>query len=120
MTHMWPAADYAGLDPGIRFAVKVLHARGIETAQSCEGGAGHSYDRPTVDILGRDDGAGGFAALAALTDYGLPVMDVSVIWPIDGHGYPVDRFWRITFRRAMHERADEQPLFVWSYSAGEP
>ena len=33
-------AFYQGLDDGIRFAVRVLHAAGFETCQSCEGGPG--------------------------------------------------------------------------------
>lgn len=28
--HMWAHADYSGLDAGIRFAVRVLHAAGLD------------------------------------------------------------------------------------------
>jgi hypothetical protein len=107
---------YEGLDVGIRFPVKVLHAKGIETGQSCQGGDGHSYDRPTIDL--RDGGSRplGFAALAALEDYGLRVRDISLVWTID-KGIPVDNFWRITLRQAWPERADERPIFEWSYRA---
>ena len=43
--HMMPDEWYQGLDKGIRFAVRVLHAAGIaDTCQSCEGGPGHAYE----------------------------------------------------------------------------
>ncbi len=107
---------YAQLDPGIRFPVRVLHAHGIETGQSCEGGKGHAYDKPTVDL--RDGGTRpvGFAALSALEDYGLRVADVALFWRVD-KGVPVENFWRLTLRQAWPERADEVPIFEWSYRA---
>jgi hypothetical protein len=109
---------YAGLDDGIRFPVRVLHARGIETGQSCQGGHGHAYDRPTIDLLGNSAGAG-FAALAALTEYGLKVRDVALLWPV-ADGLPGENFWRLTLWEKWDERADEQPTFVWSYTAQSP
>lgn len=45
-TKMMPDSWYLKLDRGIRFAVRVLHARGFETCQSCQGGA-WSLLRPT-------------------------------------------------------------------------
>src|SRR5690348_7335190 len=81
-TKMWVPEHYEGLDPGIRFAVKVLHANGIETGQSCEGGDGHAYDRPTVDLAGGVDGSEGFAALHYLSQYGLPVQDIAMLWDV--------------------------------------
>jgi hypothetical protein len=116
-TTLWPREEYADLDVGIRFAVKVLHARGIDTCQSCEGGDGHSYDRPTIDMSASSDGAEGFAALAALVAYGLPVQDVSLVWSVNRQGLPYDHLWRVTFWKPMPERADEDPLFVYSYVA---
>ena len=114
--HKMAAEDfYATLDPGIRFAVRVLHAHGIDTCQSCQGGDGHSYDRPTVDLLD-EPGAVGFAAVHHLNDYGLPVQDVAKLWRIE-HGLPVENFWRITFSRPMEDRADDRPMFVWGYQA---
>lgn len=105
---------YAGLDAGIRFPVRVLHARGVETGQSCEGGEGHSYDRPTVDL--RDGGIHpiGFAALTALEEYGLRVRDVALLWVIE-NGLPVETFWRLTLWQSWPERADERPIFTWAY-----
>jgi hypothetical protein len=103
---MMPESFYASLDAGIRFAVRVLHARGrIETCQSCQGGAGHAYDHPSVDLLAQGGDANGFAALAALVDYGLPVRDLSIVWHLQ-NGLPYEKLWRITFWRTMEDRAD--------------
>lgn len=50
------------LDPGIERAVSVLRAAGIETFESCEGGAGHAYPQPTVRFHGnRAEGLRGLA-----------------------------------------------------------
>jgi hypothetical protein len=110
-------AWYQQLDEGIRFAVRVLHARGIQTGQSCQGGPGHSYEDPTVDVSGggRFDG---WAALAALEEYGLRVSNVSLVWTVRD-GLVDDTFWRLTLRRAWPERADEAPIFAWNYHATE-
>jgi hypothetical protein len=89
---MMPEAFYRDLDVGIRFAVRVLHAAGgIETCQSCQGGKGHSYDRPTVDMIAGSDDAVGFRALAALHAYGLPIQDLALVWRIQ-HGLPSEKF----------------------------
>lgn len=110
-------AFYAELDPGIRFAVRVLHAHGhIDTCQSCEGGPGHAYDHPTVDLIATADDALGFAALAALRSYGLPVMAVALHWNVR-HSLPYEKLWRITFSQTMEERADEIPNFIYGYRA---
>jgi hypothetical protein len=114
---MMPDAWYLNLDPGIRFAVRVLHAAGgVETCQSCQGGEGHSYSQPTVDIIAGGDDALGFRALAALHEYGLPVDAVSIVWNVQ-HGLPYERLWRVTFSRPMPERADDRPNFIHSYMA---
>jgi hypothetical protein len=114
---MMPERWYAGLDPGIRFAVRVLHAAGgVETCQSCQGGKGHAYDRATVDLIASSDDALGFRALAALHEYRLPVQDVALVWDIH-NGLPCERIWRVTFTAPMPERAEEKPMFVHSYRA---
>lgn len=103
---------YAGIDAGIRFAVRVLHAAGIETCQSCEGGQGHSYKEPSIDL--RADGphrASGFRALSALADYGLHVRRVELVWDVVDD-LPTERIWRIVLRKAHPERADERPQFI--------
>jgi hypothetical protein len=107
---------YAALDPGIAFAVRVLHANGYETCQSCQGGEGHSYNHPTVDMRARADDAEGFGALRALTDYGIEVRQLSLVWPTK-NGLPYEKLWRIELWRPLHERVGEVPLFVWSYRA---
>lgn len=114
---MMSESFYLSLDIGIRFAVRVLHAAGgIETCQSCQGGKGHSYDRPTIDMISTSRDAGGFRALAALVDYGLPVADMAILWNVRD-GLPYERLWRITFAKTMESRADEKPIFISSYRA---
>lgn len=104
---------YEGIDPGIRFAVRVLHAKGIHTGQSCQGGEGHCYEYPTVDLWGQPlSDYAGFAALAALADYGIEVRAVSFEWRIS----PPEAFWRIELVAPLHERADDRPSFAWSYT----
>jgi hypothetical protein len=112
--HMWPDASYKSLDRGIRFAVRVLHAAGFETCQSCQGGKGHSYDEPTIEMVAGGDDSRGFGALDALRSYGLPVCAVSINWPV-ANGYPFEKNWRITFSKTMEDRADEVPMFIRCY-----
>ena len=111
---MMPDDWYDRLDAGVRFAVKVLHAKGFETCQSCQGGDGHSYDQPTVDLNAAADDAWGFAAMATLQDYGLQVRELSLLWNIR-NGLPYEKLWRITFWKTMEERAKEWPMFIHSY-----
>jgi len=111
---MWPDAAYRDLDRGIRFAVRVLHAAGFDTCQSCEGGKGHAYDQPTVEMVASGDDSAGFGALAALQAYGLPVDAVAIQWPVR-NGLPYEKNWRITFRKTMEDRADDAPSFVFGY-----
>lgn len=114
---MMPDRWYLNLDPGIRFPVRVLHAAGgIETCQSCQGGKGHAYLQPTVDLISGSSDAIGFRALAALQAYSLPVDAIALVWSIH-QGLPYERIWRVTLSKAVPERADERPLFVYSYEA---
>jgi hypothetical protein len=116
-TFVWERSHYDGLDVGIRFAVRVLHARGIETSQSCEGGDGHAYDRPSIDVPAGSRDADGFAAVAALVAHGLDVRRVSQVWDLDALGRPYQTVWRIELRRAVPERADADLMFLWGYQA---
>jgi hypothetical protein len=59
------------LDVGIRNAVKRLRDNGIETVESCEGGAWHAYPEPTIAF--RVPPEAGWRALALCLAYGLPV-----------------------------------------------
>jgi hypothetical protein len=120
-TKVMPDKWYQQLDPGIRFAVRVLHYAGFETCQSCQGGLdpkrpdrGHAYPEPTVDMSAGINDADGFAALAALQAYGLPVRGLAIHWPIR-NGLPYEKLWRITFRETMEDRADEKPIFTNGY-----
>lgn len=107
---------YQKLDKGIRFAVRVLHAAGFETCQSCQGGEGHAYDQPTVEMVSTGDDSQGFGALAELQAYGLPIADISIRWPVR-NGLPYERLWCITFRKTMEDRANDKPMFVYGYQA---
>ncbi len=109
-----PETFYRQLDKGIRFAVRVLHTHGFETCQSCQGGKGHAYDRPTIDMISTGNDAEGFGALAALQSYGLSVADIAILWPVQ-NGLPYERLWRITFTTTFERRADEKPMFVFGY-----
>jgi hypothetical protein len=113
-TLVWPEKSYQSLDRGIRFAVRVLHAAGFETCQSCQGGKGHAYSEPTVDLRAEADDARGFGALAALRTYGLPIAEVAIVWPVQ-NGFPYEKLWRVTFSKTMEDRADEKPRFVFGY-----
>lgn len=111
---MWKRDEYDGIDLGVRFAVKVLHAAGIETCQSCQGGAGHSYPEPSIDLPARGDDADGFGALAALQAYGLPVFAVHLVWSVR-NGVPYEKLWRIVFSSTMEDRAAQWPGFIYGY-----
>jgi hypothetical protein len=120
---MMPEPFYQQLDIGIRFAVRVLHARGFETCQSCQGGAdperpdrGHAYNEPTVDLIAGPADAKGFAAVAALQDYGLEVRHVALLWNVR-NGLPYEKLWRITLCEMCAERANDVPMFIYSYTA---
>ena len=115
-TKIYSEDFYRGLDPGISFAVRVLHAYGFETCQSCQGGDGHSYLEPTVDMVARGDDAEGFGALAALTDFGLPVWGLAIFCKIK-NGLPYEKLWRITFSKTMEARANDKPNFFHGYQA---
>lgn len=82
------------LDPGIAHAVRVLCEGGIETFESCQGGAGHCYPEPTVRFFG--ERAEGFRALAVAADHGLPVLALRRTWPIVD-GEPTGPWWEMTF-----------------------
>jgi hypothetical protein len=86
------------LDAGIRRAVEILHAAGIETFESCEGGSGHAYPEPTVRFYG--DRSEGFRALAIAIQNNLPVSTVRRIWSVND-GEPTGPYWEIVFWRKV-------------------
>ena len=84
-----------GLDPGIRLAVEILLAAGIETFESCQGGEGHSYPEPTVRFHG--ERPEGFKALSAVMyDSRLKVSALRRIWRIID-GEPSGPYWELVF-----------------------
>lgn len=88
------------LDIGITKAVRILRGHGVETYESCEGGDGHAYDRPTVRFHG-SFGAGWHALQVAL-DHRLPVASLSRYWSIDD-GEPAGPVWQMVFRPSVRE-----------------
>jgi hypothetical protein len=84
----------ATLDPGIAHYVDILDAFGIETYESCEGGAGHAYPEPAVRFYG--NASEGFRALAIALTHALPVDALNRHWQvIDGE--PTGPQWELTF-----------------------
>lgn len=82
------------LDPAISHAVKVLRDGGIETFESCQGGAGHAFAEPTIRFHGGPDE--GFRALACALAHDLPVAEIRRYWQvIDGE--PYGPHWEMTF-----------------------
>jgi len=75
--------DIEGLDPGIRRPVHLLIRAGIVTFESCEGGRGHHFPRPTIRFFGGKEE--GFRAYAVLEYGGLSVDTIRRYWSvIDG------------------------------------
>jgi hypothetical protein len=89
-----PAAYDPPLDPGIRHAVDVLRCAGVDTFESCEGGAGHAYAEPTVRFHG--DRSEGYRALAAALQARLPVVALRRAWPVIDEE-PTGPWWELVF-----------------------
>ncbi|HEY7831779.1 MAG TPA: hypothetical protein VIC06_14550 [Solirubrobacteraceae bacterium] len=92
----WALEHFFGerMDPGIVHIVRLFKEHDIETCQSCQGGEGHSYTWPTVDIYGDP-----WKALSVCNNHALPVHTVSHQWDIE-NGEPTGQFWRIEFSPA--------------------
>ena len=106
-TNVWADEAYAGLDAGIRYPVRLLHAHGIPTCQSCEGGEGHAYDLPSIDMTEPR----AFEAMSVLEVAAVPVRSVLSIWRVE-HAVPDARIWRVELHKALPERADDRPMFI--------
>ena len=65
-----PGDSFHEMDPLIAPIVLVLREYGIDTVQSCQGGEGHSYSRPTVEFRGHSDQ--GYKAVHIAMQNGLP------------------------------------------------
>lgn len=87
------------LDRGIATAVERLQANGIETFESCEGGAGHAFAEPTIRFHGTPEA--GWRAVAVCIAYGLPIDSLRRVWDILDTNEPTGPHWEISFRRRM-------------------
>jgi hypothetical protein len=88
------------LDLGIRRAVEVLKAAGIETFESCEGGKGHAYTEPTVRFHGTPEA--GWRAVGACLAYGLPVLALRRVWYVLDLNEPTGPDWELVFRERVY------------------
>lgn len=82
------------LDTGIEAAVRVLHAAGIDTFESCEGGTGHAYPEPTVRFRGTEPE--GHRAFLTAVSAGLPVAELRRTWPVIDDEL-TGPWWELTF-----------------------
>ncbi len=89
-----PEVFSSPLDPGIKAAVEILRAAGVETFESCEGGPGHAYPEPTVRFAGPH--SDGFRALAVALQANLRVLTLRRVWPIIDRE-PTGPSWELTF-----------------------
>lgn len=85
---------YADMDRGIRRVVRILFENGIETTESCEGGRGHAFAKPTVRFIGQQ--ADGFRALAVCSIHRIRVTELRRVWSIE-NGEPVGPYWEMIF-----------------------
>lgn len=95
------------LDAGVAGAVKILRAAGVETFESCEGGAGHAYPETTVRFEG--DPADGLAALSVAMGHGLPVSELRRVWYMQD-GEPTGPVWELTFFDHVPATADTERI----------
>lgn len=89
------------LDPGIAQAVRALSDAGVETFESCQGGAGHAYAEPTVRFHG--DHAEGLRALSVAMRAALPVRELRRVWPVLDNE-PTGPWWELTFNPTTASR----------------
>jgi hypothetical protein len=92
------------VDPRIAPYVKTLREHGVETFESCEGGAGHAFPEPTIRFHGQRPE--GFRALAVARTYDMPVGELRRSWPlIDGE--PTGPYWAMTFYLPSESRREQ-------------
>jgi hypothetical protein len=87
------------LDRGIKRAVEILEAAGVETFESCEGGPGHAFTEPTIRFHGTP--AAGWHCLKVCLDNGLPVLCVRRVWYIEYDNEPTGPKWEVVFRERI-------------------
>ena len=87
------------IDKGIVKAVHILRENGINTFESCEGGAGHSYKEPTVAFTGTPEA--GWRAVSICIAHGLPVLHLHRTWSLLDGIEPNGPTWQLVFRRKI-------------------
>jgi hypothetical protein len=87
------------IDLGIKKAVEILKASGIETFESCEGGDGHAFTEPTIRFHGTPEA--GWRAVAACLAHGLPIQCVRRVWYILDGNEPTGPKWEVVFRKRL-------------------
>ena len=87
------------LDRGIRQYVEILRDNGVETYESCEGGKGHTFSKPTIRFYG--ERAEGFRALSIAFQHRLPVLALRRFWQVND-GEPVGPDWEMVFSRPTY------------------
>jgi hypothetical protein len=98
------------VEPGIQYAVDVLRAGGIDTFESCEGGAGHACAKPTVRFHGGT--YEGYRAFAVAMERGLPVRHLHYAFTAT-NGHLESPCWELVFDdhvRFMSHADDEASL----------
>lgn len=90
------------LDPGIAKYVIELQKLGVEIMQSCQGGAGHSYDKPTIEFDGTSHC--GFIALGHAIRERWPVDSLSRVWEYDrSDSEVVAPYWKLEFHEPKED-----------------
>ncbi len=89
------------LDEGIRRAVLLLRSAGVETFESCEGGAGHAFPEPTVRFHGT--AWEGHRAFAVAMEHRLPVLSVRRYYSVVD-GELQGPWWEMTFHTTGPQR----------------
>lgn len=87
------------IDIGIKKAVEILKASGIETFESCEGGAGHAFAEPTIRFHGTPEA--GWRALGICLAHGLPILCIRRVWYILDSNEPTGPKWEVVFRKRL-------------------
>lgn len=67
----------------------------METVQSCQGGEGHAFPRPTVRFWG--EMSEGYRATAVLLTHGLRIRDLIRCWRMNEYAELVGPRWEVTF-----------------------
>lgn len=94
------------LDAGIKRAVEILSAAGVETFESCDGSPGHAYPEPTVRFHGSR--GEGFRALSVAMQADLKVTGLRRVWPVlDSE--PTGPWWELTFVSDAEHSVERTP-----------